>query len=298
MRFWGWSWPWGLVQRYNGGMQVEHYFIVGAGVILGLPALFYLARRARQERRQKLMHKPWPSVWETLVREKVALYSRLPEALRRRLQGVTQVLLDEKNFEGCGGLEMTEAMRVTIAVQAGVLLLGQEPPSFYRKLRSILVYPSDFIARQQVPLGRSGMVIDGPVDLLGQASEMGTVVLAWDHTRHGAADPADGHNVVLHEFAHQLDMEAGPADGAPALRRPSQAMDWARVMQSEYDDLQQRIETRRRHDIDAYGATNPAEFFAVTTEMFFEQPGRLQAHHPELYEQFREYYGLDPASWR
>jgi hypothetical protein len=278
-------------------MQIEYFFIVGAVVIFGVPALFYLARRAQRERRQKLMNEPWPSEWESVVRRNVALYSRLPESMRRRLQGITRVLLDEKNYEGCGGLEMTQEIRVTVALQAGVLLLGQEQPSFYRKLRSILVYPSDFVARQQVPLGRSGMVVDGPVDLLGQASEMGTVVLAWDHTRHGAADPADGHNVVLHEFAHQLDMEAGPADGAPALRRPSQAIDWARVMQSEYDDLQQRIETRRRHDIDAYGATNPAEFFAVTTEMFFEQPVRLQDRHPELYEQFREYYCLDPASW-
>lgn len=278
-------------------MDITRFFIVAGGLVVGIPVLVYLARRARRMRRQMLMHQPWPEAWDAIAEQNVALYRRLPEDLRQRLRGFVQVLLDEKNFEGCGGLEMTEEIRVTIAAQAAVLLLGREYPSFYRKLRSVLVYPSDFVARQQVPLGTSGLVVDGPVDLLGQASDIGTVVLAWDHSRHGGADPADGHNVVLHEFAHQLDMEAGPADGAPALERPSEAMDWARVLQSEFDDLQQRIETRRRHDIDAYGATNPAEFFAVTTEMFFEQPDLLQSRHPELYAQFREYYRLNPAEW-
>ncbi|MBS3820147.1 MAG: hypothetical protein GVY16_12335 [Planctomycetes bacterium] len=278
-------------------MQVEHCLVAAAVIVLGVPALVYLARRGQRDRRQTLMHDPWPERWETIAKRNVELFNRLPDDLRQRLRGYVQVFLAEKNFEGCGGLALTEEMCVTIAVQACMLLLGHPRTRFYRKLRSVLVYPSDFVARQRQPLGNSGLIVDGPVDLLGQASETGTVVLAWDHARHGAAEVADGHNVVLHEFAHQLDMEAGPADGAPALARPSEAIDWARVMQAEFDDLQQRIEARQRHDIDAYGATNPAEFFAVTTEVFFEQPDQLSRRHPDLYEQFRNYYQLDPRAW-
>jgi hypothetical protein len=278
-------------------LTIEDILIASAAIVVVVPALVYLARRAQRDQREQLMHTPWPDTWEKITSRNVEVYNRLPDPLQQRLRGFVQVFLAEKNFEGCGGLELTEEMRVTVATQACLLLLGREHPSFYRKLRSVLIYPTDFVARQRQPLGNSGLVIDGPVDLLGQASEIGTVVLAWDSSLHGAADPGDGHNVVLHEFAHQLDMEAGPADGAPALAKPSEAIDWARVMQAEFDDLREHIETRKRHDIDAYGATSPAEFFAVTTEMFFERPDRLARRHPELYQQLQTFYELDPRTW-
>jgi Mlc titration factor MtfA (ptsG expression regulator) len=226
----------------------------------------------------------------------VAYVGTLSEAGRRALCGHIQVFLAEKRFEGCGGLEITDEIRVTIAAQACVLLLNLET-DYYPTLRAILVYPHEYVARgaRRQP---DGTVIEGPEARAGESWFRGAVVLSWNDVMRGAADIDDGRNVVFHEFAHQLDSESGANEGAPALGRRSRYLAWARVLGREYRQLQADLEHHRRTLLDAYGATSPAEFFAVVTEAFFEQPVALRRRHAALYDQLASFYGQDPAARR
>jgi Mlc titration factor MtfA (ptsG expression regulator) len=245
----------------------------------------------RRRRRERLRAAPFPPEWLGIVERNVPLYRRLPEADRRELRGHVQVFLAEKHFEGCGGLALTDEIRVTIAAQACLLLLHRDADP-YPRLITILVYPGAYVARAVESLG-GGLVIEGEQGRQGEAWADGVVVLSWDDVRAGASDARDGHNVVLHEFAHQLDQEDGVADGAPVLGRRSRYVAWARVLGAEYERL--RRATGRESVLDGYGATDPAEFFAVATECFFETPVALRRKHPELYEELKGYYRQDPA---
>ncbi len=247
----------------------------------------------RRRRRARLMNQPTPPDWGAILQRRVPFVGTLPAADRDELFAKMRVFLDEKVFEGCGGLELTEEIRVTIAAQACVLLLHRET-DFYPDLDTILVYPHAYVA-QGKHLGPDGTVTEGRQVRLGESWAQGVVVLSWDDVVAGAADVHDGHNVVFHEFAHQLDNESGPGDGAPALPRPSMYLAWARVLGAEYQHLLQDVHRQRPNVLDAYGATNPAEFFAVATETFFEKPVPLRRQHPELYEQLRLFYQQDPA---
>jgi len=248
----------------------------------------------RKKRRARLRAIPPPDRWTEILEHNFAYFGRLSGADRRELLGLVQVFLAEKHFEGCGGLELTEEMKVTIAAQACLLLLHRET-DFYPGLDSILVYPAAYSApvRRRLP---DGTVLEGPQARLGESWTRGAIVLSWSDVLRTGADLADGHNVALHEFAHQLDAEDGPVDGAPALPRPSMYTAWARVLGAEYAHLLDDIHRHRPTLIDPYGATNPAEFFAVATEIFFEKPRQLQARHPELYEQLRLFFAQDPAA--
>jgi Mlc titration factor MtfA (ptsG expression regulator) len=161
-------------------------------------------------------------------------------------------------------------------------------------LITILVYPHAYIAKGAELIG-GRFVLESETVRLGEAWKDGVVVLAWDEVRRGATDPHDGHNVVLHEFAHQLDQQDGSADGAPILDHTSQYETWARVLSEEFEQLRRDAELGRASVLDEYGATNPAEFFAVATECFFEKPIPLRRKHPELYEALKTYYRQDPA---
>ena len=248
----------------------------------------------RKRRRERLRSQPFPPAWLTIIKKNVPVYNRLPQADQLELQGHIQVFLAEKFFEGCGGLELTDEIKVTIAAQACLLLLHRET-DYYPRLITILVYPHAYVAKNIEPIG-GGVVLEGETARLGEAWKDGVVVLSWDDVRQGASDLHDGHNVVLHEFAHQLDQQDGSADGAPILEHHSQYVTWARVLSEEYDRLRRDTEKGRRDVLDEYGATNPAEFFAVATECFFEKPIPLRRKHPQLYEELKEYYRQDPAS--
>lgn len=225
------------------------------------------------------------------------MFHRLAPDDQTELLEHMNVFLAEKTFEGCGDLEMSDEIRVTIAAQACLLLLHHEEPHYYPGLYTILVYPHAYVAKAQQILP-GGIVIEGDSARLGESWVRGCVVLSWDDVRSGAADAADGHNVVLHEFAHQLDQEDGASDGAPILERRSQYVAWARILGGEFEKLQKAAERGRRTDIDAYGATNPAEFFAVVTEAFFERPRSLKKKHPDLYEELAMFYKQDPVTYR
>jgi Mlc titration factor MtfA (ptsG expression regulator) len=229
-------------------------------------------------------------------------YQRLPEEDRHELQGHIQVLLSEKRFEGCGELVMTDEIRVCIAAQACLLLLHRKT-DYYPELRSILVYPTTYFVEETRHLG-AGVMEEARYARLGEAWQHGAVVLAWDAVCQGTADPDDGHNVVFHEFAHQLDFEDGWANGAPALvdghawsARKSRYAAWARVLSAEFERLRADTERGQASILNGYGATNPAEFFAVATESFFERPREMRDKHPELYDELKRYYLQDPANW-
>lgn len=204
------------------------------------------------------------------------------------------MLLAEVPFIGCAGLEVDDEMRVTIAAQAAFLLLGRG--GSFGNLREVLVYPGHFVVPHSAA-GAGGVVHEGRDVLAGQSWQRGQVIVAWDAVRDGAADPHDGANVVMHEFAHQLDQDTGAANGAPYVGRGAPQQAWARVMNQEFDALQDRLARAETGLIEPYAATSPAEFFAVTTELFFEAPDALAAERPALYEQLRRCYRLDPASW-
>ena len=238
---------------------------------------------------------PFPEEWNRILARNFPLDALLPPDARTALRRRMQIFLTEKNFEGLGGLVMRDEIRVTIAAQACLLLLRRGEAD-YPRLSSILVYPTAYQARSTT---RDGAIVTESSQVrLGESWGAGAVVLSWDDVLHGATDFQDGHNVVLHEFAHQLDMENNAADGAPVLPRRSMYVAWARVLGREYEELQRDVYQNHRSVMDAYGATNPAEFFAVATETFFEKPRQLRDMHPELYQLLQEFYGQDPVFYQ
>jgi Mlc titration factor MtfA (ptsG expression regulator) len=245
-------------------------------------------------RRQQLRDKPFPAEWAGIIQRTVPFYARLPVHDQCELQGHIQVFLDEKRFEGCGGLTITDEIRVTIAAYACMLLLHRET-DYYPLLVTILVYPHPFVV-SRYQAGPAGQVIEADQELAGESWRHGNVVLAWDQVQHSAFDLHDGHNVVFHEFAHQLDEEDGSANGAPVLPRLSMYRVWARILGADYAELVRDAEEGRVSVLDQYGATNPAEFFAVATEAFFETPSKLRTQHPQLYAELMLYYQQDPAA--
>jgi len=264
-------------------------------VAAGLMTTFFIVKyRIRRARRKRLSSRPFPQEWIEILQKNVPLYNRLPDPLKEQLHGLVHVFLAEKDFEGCGGLEMTEEIMVTIAAQACMLLLNRRA-AYFPKLRTILVYPHTYVAKTISSDG--SMIIEGQSVRLGESWQNGPVVLAWDSVIGGTMNVTDAQNVVLHEFAHQLDQEDGTADGAPILERRSRYAEWARVLSAEYETLQKKKKKRRRPVMNKYGATNPAEFFAVATETFFEKPRQMKKKHPDLYEELRDYYKLDPVEW-
>ncbi len=217
----------------------------------------------------------------------------MTESDRLELQGDVQIFLAEKHFEGCGGLELTDEIKVTVAAHACRLLLHRASDVFPR-LITVLVYPSAYVARSAEPIA-GGAVLEGEQVRLGEAWKGGVAVVSWDEVQATARGRTFGRNLILHEFAHILDMEDGASDGTPVLASRTQYASWVSVMEDEYQQLRRDSDLNRYSVLDYYGATNPAEFFAVATEAFFEKPTVLAKRHPELYAQLRAFYRQDPA---
>ncbi len=245
-------------------------------------------------RRKRLAGQPFPNEWLAIIERNVPYYKRLPAADKAELQRHMLIFVAEKDFEGCGGLEITDEIKVTIAAQACILLLHRKT-DYYPGLSSILVYPQSYVVhRARHPLGR--ITLEGPDTRLGESWHRGSVVLSWDDVRHGAADVHDGHNVVFHEFAHQLDSSGAKGDSTPVLQKRSAFIAWARILRKDYEKLRRQINRNQDTLLDEYGATNPAEFFAVATEHFFERPIELKRFHPSLYQELKHFYQQDPAA--
>lgn len=262
-------------------------------MILALNMAFGIFTRRRRDR---LRAKAVPDAWPAILERNLSIFLRLPPEDRSELLGHMQVFLEEKHFEGCGGLQLTEEIQVTIAAQACVLLLHRET-DYYPQLVTILVYPSGYTASEERHVG-GGIWAEGDEDRLGHTTPgMSALVLAWDAARHGAADPDSGDNLILHEFAHQLDFENQVVDGTPVLGTHGEYVAWARIMSAEFEALRNANSADLPTFLDGYGATSPAEFFAVTTESFFEKPRALRRTHPALYAELERFYRQDPVSY-
>ncbi|HUP30049.1 MAG TPA: M90 family metallopeptidase [Usitatibacter sp.] len=260
-------------------------------VIAALLAPPWLAER----RRNRILTRPFPESWRAILERNVPLAAKLPVALRRQLERRIQVFVAEKQFTGCDGLEVTDEMRVTVAAQAALLVLNRRGAP-YPNLRQVLLYPGAFIVERLRP-EPSGVLQEQRQVLTGESWSRGQVVLSWEDVLLGAAVPDDGANVVIHEFAHQLDQEKGYANGAPFLPKRERYQRWSRVLGEEFARLRWESASGLPSLFNAYGATDPAEFFAVVSEVFFEQPQRVAAEHPALYAELRAFYRVDPAAW-
>jgi Mlc titration factor MtfA (ptsG expression regulator) len=239
---------------------------------------------------------PFPEEWVGILERNIEIYPNLPMPLRLQLRKLIKRFLHQKHFSGAAGLEVTDEIRVTIAAQACMLQLNRRG-ALYPRLRYIIVYPSAFVVAR-TETDASGVEGEQRRGVLGESWDNGKVILAWDNVLHGARNFLDGQNVVLHEFSHQLDSESGSTDGAPLLAGESSYRSWAAALSGEYRILQRRARRGRRSLMDHYGATNPAEFFAVATETFFEKPRRMARHHAELFDVLRSYYRVDPRDWQ
>jgi hypothetical protein len=264
---------------------------------IGLTALaialpFYLPRW----RLRRVLARPLPAEAQAVLQDNIPVYRRMTPELQQQLQRLVVQFLHQKKFVGCEGMQVTDEMAVIIAGQACLLLLNR-PSKVYPALHTILVYPTEFVARR-ADIGPGGVVTPGHQSMLGESWDDGRVVLSWDDVRRGADDWTDGHNVVLHEFAHQLDSESGRANGAPYLGSPDSYSEWAEVLSRDFNNLRHNAMYRQHSVMDHYGATNPAEFFAVATETFFEKPHQMAEHHQELFAEFKKYYRVDPREWQ
>ncbi|MGC9367437.1 MAG: zinc-dependent peptidase [bacterium] len=249
----------------------------------------------KKYRRKRILKKPFPDPWLDIIRKNVPLYQKLPEKLQQELLDDVKIFMAEKNFEGCGGLVLNDEIKVTIAAQACVLLLNRKT-DLYSKLSTILVYPHGYIAPNQYSKNL-GVITLGSQARLGESWIKGTVVLAWDHVLKGAKHLDDGSNLIFHEFAHQLDSEDNVADGTPVITDRKSYSAWVKVMSEDFNKLIHELEMHKHDILGDYAATNPAEFFAVATELFFEKPNQLSKIHPKMYEQLRNYYQQDPRKY-
>lgn len=262
-------------------------------LVLGLLAGWVLLRSWRPSHAQR-PRADVPATWRSLIEDRVPLTRKLTALEWDRLLWLVRGFVREKNFEGIDGLVITEEIKLIVAAQACLLLLHLDTGPFPR-VRSIILYPGTFVPKAPL-LDRHVRVVpeQEPAPLLGE-SLRGVIVLAWDGVQQSSVEPSDGHNVVLHEFAHELDQEDGYVDGIPLLEAPQSTREWARVLRERFEELQRKTKDGESDLLNAYGATNRAEFFAVATELFFERPGEMRERYPDLYRELKGFYRQDPA---
>ncbi len=260
-------------------------YLIFSAIVLLILFLIWMLKWHKSKKRSRIFNIETPPQWVTFINNNVAIYHHLPPPLQQELLGHVNVFLSEKFFSGHAGLEVTDEMRVTIAAQACVLLLNRKT-NYFPHLKTILIYPAGFKNPNH----------EKPGHHLGESWVRGPVVLSWADAKHGGNNAKDGSNVVIHEFAHQLDQADGAGDGRPIIEG-NQLRTWGKIMSKEFKSLITKAKMRRRSFFDHYGATNPAEFFAVTTEHFFEQPRTFKRKHADLYDLLKNYYRLDPVTW-
>jgi MtfA peptidase len=245
----------------------------------------------RYRRKRALIRDGFPDVWRALLDANVAHWRVLGPDEREELEHLIILLLVDKRWEAARGFELTDEIQVTIAAQAALLVLSLGYDA-YRGVGTIIVHPTTMVMKGERGGPARGTVSDAPVPVLGVAHYAGPVIIAWDEARANARDPERGHNVVYHEFAHKLDMLDGVVDGTPPLARREELARWVEVCTAEYQALRNGTDDGF---LRAYASVNPAEFFAVVTEAFFDIPLELEAAKPALYEVLHDFYRQDPA---
>jgi len=246
----------------------------------------WAARRLRKTRIPELR-------WQNVVSQ-VSVLRNLTHVEQHRLRELTSRFLHKKSFSGAGGLELDDTIQVLIAAQACLLVL-ELGLDYFDGWHEIIVYPDTFIVRRET-FDTAGLVHEARQALGGEAWSRGPVILSWADARPGVHPHGEGSNVILHEFAHKLDMLNGAANGMPPLHKDMPRETWTQVFQQAYDELGRRLASGYPGMIDPYAAESPAEFFSVTTEAFFENPHRLQRVYPEVYAQLQLFYRQDPIT--
>ncbi len=243
-------------------------------------------RRDRILRRSQLDPELWDRVWT-----RFGFVQRLTLEERGRLRDLVILFLHEKQISAAGGLELTDEMRLGIAIQACILILGLGLDS-YAGWVEIIVYPDEFVPRHEFR-NEHGLIETDDSSYSGQAWLQGPVILSWADVEY--AWVGDGANVVIHEFAHKLDMLNGDANGFPPLHSGMSREDWSKAFREAYDDLSGRVDRGQPSEIDPYAAESPAEFFAVLSEAFFETPELVKEAYAAVYQQLALFYRQDPA---
>ncbi|MCG7533822.1 M90 family metallopeptidase [Pseudoalteromonas sp. OOF1S-7] len=223
------------------------------------------------------------------------IYRNMTDADRARLERHILWFLGEKRLLGRDGLKTNRAMALIIAADACLLVLNQQWP-LYPNVKEILLYPSSYYAGQN-SRDSAGLVSFHTVVRQGESWPGGTLVLSWHDVLEGNRLPEDGHNLVFHEFAHQLDQQTGQTNGTPHLPKGMSYKKWGEVLSRAYQQLKTQLAYHLPHVVHEYGATNEAEFFAVITETFIEKPLQLKQENPELFNLLSEYYRFDPRDW-
>ena len=265
--------------------------ILMALIVLGAIAAFAWPRY----KLYRAMNAPFPEEWRKTLRHNFPVFRRMPTDLQLQMKQRIKRFLHDKQFIGCADFEITDEVRVTIAASACLLLLNRNT-DVYSGLRYILVYPDAFLVERETR-DSAGLAFSQKRGLLGESWSNGKVILSWDDVLRGNQKFDDGANVAIHEFAHQLDHATGATNGAPFLGSSARSKRWATVLTTEFERLRQAAYHGDETLIDQYGATEPAEFFAVVTETFFEKPRQLLREHPALFAELKNYYRVDPGDW-
>ncbi|TVR14477.1 MAG: hypothetical protein EA391_12700, partial [Balneolaceae bacterium] len=222
-----------------------------------MPLLQYLKRKW-------LLRKPFPDIWLNILRENVPYYSILPKIQQQTLQDRITIFMDEKLFEGCGGFELTEKVEIVISAYACVLILG-EPSDYYGDLRTILVYPDDYMA-PVMDEDSAGIITEGSEPRKGESWDIGSIVLSWKDIERNLYKNPGRENLIFHEFAHQLDDRYGLSAGVREDGKPLRDDEWTQTVAKVYKNLRKSIRLGKPTSLDPYGAEEPAELFAVATE--------------------------------
>lgn len=246
----------------------------------------------RTRRRRAVLERPFPAAWNEFLRRQLRQLEWLADDERDRLRGWIAVFLDEKRFEGCGGMEITDEVRVAIAAQVGLVALGFAA-EFFAPLKSVLVYPGDYVGPRSTPLAGGGE-LEWREARLGETWAGGSMVLSWPRVVDGGRMRDGPRSVVIHETAHLLDLEAGGIDGMPPLPTRAARASWEERMGSCRDRFEEALDEGRSVPFDEYAAESPAEFFAVASECFFQDPHRLLRHDRTLYDLLAEAWRQDP----
>jgi hypothetical protein len=247
----------------------------------------------KKYRRKKIIAKPFPHPWLNILQRDVAWYQKLNQTDRAELRRHIQIFLAEKPFEGCRGLVVMDYMRLIIAANACILLLHRKT-DYYPHLPSILIYPAAFIVERKNLLP-GGIIAQTRQVLLGESWHHGSVVLSWAQIRYDNRHPSDGKNVIFHEFAHQIDSSFAREDNSTILKNTKTFNRWAKSLGDNYRKHRKNVTQGQKTTLDRYAATNPAEFFAVATEVFFESPKKLKNASNDLYQRLAEFYCQNPA---
>lgn len=273
----------------SSGLALYLVFLVA---ILIIATMVYAPIRRRRHR-QALAAQPFPRQWRLVLRERWLLYRYLPVDVRFALQRQLQIMMASTEFYGCNGLEVTETMRLLTLAQAALLYrnISQDQLASFP---TVLLYPDAFVREGELT-DELGLVSRQRHIMLGESWQQGRVILSWSDIEQDLRR-LDGHNLVIHEYAHQIDGYDGSMNGVPMLPNETQYRRWTRVMTAAFEDVNHQVQWGES-PIDPYASTNPAEFFAVVSEYFFSQPDLLQRLYPEVYTLLAGFYRQQPLEW-